>query len=214
MDFAENWKFPKPIPTYWAGRYFRSRLEARWAVFFDTLGIAYEYEKEGYPLGNGVCYLPDFWLTDLKFWIEIKPAGPTPEEFEKARRLVNSCGVPLYMAVEPMGYVPPWAPPDMANPLTYDYGDGPPMHLAFLEEDRQDDNHQWTRCPSCYRYGIAYEGRCRRLCRCEAGDGKEGRSESRCDSLILAYGRALTERFDRPWKPPLKQNLKPTGSLG
>ncbi len=106
----------KPIPTYWAGRYFRSRLEARWAVFFDTLGIAYEYEKEPYSLGNGIGYLPDFWLTDLKFWVEIKPAMPTTEEFEKARRLVNSCGVPLYMAVEPIGYVPPWPSAEVKNP--------------------------------------------------------------------------------------------------
>lgn len=76
----------KPIPTYWAGRYFRSRLETRWAVFFDTLRIAYEYEKESYDLGNGLHYLPDFWLAELKFWVEIKSAGPIPEEFEKARR--------------------------------------------------------------------------------------------------------------------------------
>ena len=204
----------KPIPTYWAGRYFRSRLEARWAVFFDTLGIAYEYEKEGYDLGSGISYLPDFWLTDLKFWVEIKPSEPTPEEFEKARRLVNSCGIPLYMAVEPIGFIPPWPPAEMTNPLKYDYGDGPPAHLAFLEEDHQDEDYRWTRCPGCGRYGIAFEGRCHRLCRCEAGDGKEGRSESRCDSLVLAYALAVMERFDSPWKPPLKQQLRPTGSLG
>jgi len=42
---------------------FRSRLEARWAVFFDTLGVKYEYEKEGYDL-DGTWYLPDFWLPE------------------------------------------------------------------------------------------------------------------------------------------------------
>ena len=203
-----------PIPTYWKGRYFRSRLEARWAVFFDSLGIAYEYEKEAYPVGNGIHYLPDFWLIDLKFWVEIKPARPTPEEFEKAHRLVNSCGISLYMAIEPIGFVPPWAPADMPYPLMYDHGDGPPMHLAFLEEDHQDENYQWTCCPSCGRYGIEYQGRCQRLCLCEAGSGKEGRSESRCDSLLLAYECALMERFDRPWKPPVKKQLRSTGSLG
>ena len=204
----------KAIPTYWAGRYFRSRLEARWAVFFDTLGIAYEYEKEGYDLGNGIRYLPDFWLTELKFWVEIKPAMPTAEEFEKARRLVNSCGVPLYMAVEPIGYVPPWPSAEVKNPLMYDYGDDPPEHLAFFEEDHQDENYRWTCCPGCGRMGIEYQGRCHRLCRCEAGDGKEGRSESRCENLLLAYANALKERFDRPWRPPAKHRLRPTGTLG
>lgn len=35
------------IQTRYKGYHFRSRLEARWAVFFDTLGILWEYEKEG-----------------------------------------------------------------------------------------------------------------------------------------------------------------------
>ena len=38
----------KAIETIYNGYRFRSRLEARWAVFFDEIGIKYEYEKEGY----------------------------------------------------------------------------------------------------------------------------------------------------------------------
>jgi len=52
----------KPIQTYYKGYLFRSRLEARWAVFFDACGVEYEYEPEGYDLGNGLMYLPDFLL--------------------------------------------------------------------------------------------------------------------------------------------------------
>ena len=48
------------IETYYNGYKFRSRLEARWAVFFDALGVEYEYEPEGYHLPNGEKYLPDF----------------------------------------------------------------------------------------------------------------------------------------------------------
>jgi hypothetical protein len=51
----------KPIETSYQGYRFRSRLEARWAVFFDTLGLAWEYEPEGYVL-DGHPYLPDFKL--------------------------------------------------------------------------------------------------------------------------------------------------------
>lgn len=57
----------KPIETYYNGRYFRSRLEARWAVFFDACGVKYEYEPEGYDLGDGLWYLPDFLLHDVIF---------------------------------------------------------------------------------------------------------------------------------------------------
>ena len=50
----------KPIETIYNGYKFRSRLEARWAVFFDALGVEYEYEPEGFDLPSGRRYLPDF----------------------------------------------------------------------------------------------------------------------------------------------------------
>jgi len=40
----------KPIETLYNGYRFRSRLEARWAVFFDAIGLKYEYEVEGYKI--------------------------------------------------------------------------------------------------------------------------------------------------------------------
>jgi hypothetical protein len=95
------------IETRYAGCRFRSRLEARWAVFFDTLKLRWEYEPQGYYIGswctkgcaiigpdpdatgweamygtgrfecgNAVehrrMYLPDFRLTDLDLWVEVK----------------------------------------------------------------------------------------------------------------------------------------------
>lgn len=61
-----------PIQTQYDGYLFRSRLEARWAVFFDNAKIAYEYEPEGFDL-NGDYYLPDFYLPDFQIYVEIKP---------------------------------------------------------------------------------------------------------------------------------------------
>lgn len=52
----------KILNTKYNGYLFRSRLEARWAVFFDTCGVDYEYEPEGFDLGDGIHYLPDFKL--------------------------------------------------------------------------------------------------------------------------------------------------------
>lgn len=63
----------KPIETVYNGYRFRSRLEARWAVFFDTLNISYQYEPEGFDLGDGVKYLPDFYLPEFDMYVEIKP---------------------------------------------------------------------------------------------------------------------------------------------
>lgn len=70
----------KPIETRYAGCRFRSRLEARWAVFFDTLGVKWEYEAQGFEVHDrlGICtekswyYLPDFWLPGLGLHAEVK----------------------------------------------------------------------------------------------------------------------------------------------
>jgi hypothetical protein len=62
----------KAIETKYKGYRFRSRLEARWAVFFDSLGIEWEYEKEGYQVGGGRWYLPDFYLPKWGQWVEVK----------------------------------------------------------------------------------------------------------------------------------------------
>ena len=61
----------KAIETKYNGFRFRSRLEARWAIFFDMIGLKYEYEIEGFEM-NGVCYLPDFYIPSLDRWFEIK----------------------------------------------------------------------------------------------------------------------------------------------
>lgn len=74
---------PTAIQTVYQGYKFRSRLEARWAVFFDSLGIRYEYEKEGFDLPEVGRYLPDFWLPDYEAWVEVKPDKPTEDEMRK-----------------------------------------------------------------------------------------------------------------------------------
>lgn len=73
------------IETEYSGYRFRSRLEARWAVVFDCLGLLWEYEPEGFELGNGLRYLPDFRLPELNTWLEIKP--PIPVELEDVRKI-------------------------------------------------------------------------------------------------------------------------------
>jgi hypothetical protein len=62
-----------PIQTHYKGYYFRSRLEARWAVYFDVIGLKWLYEHEGYKISTGHYYLPDFFLPDYNIYYEIKP---------------------------------------------------------------------------------------------------------------------------------------------
>lgn len=72
----------KAIGTIYKGVKFRSRLEARWAVFFDEYGLKWEYEPETFEISlwDSVkeerykdWYCPDFYLPELEMYIEIKP---------------------------------------------------------------------------------------------------------------------------------------------
>ena len=114
----------KPIETDYSGYRFRSRLEARWAVFFNAAGIKYEYEKEGFDLGEAGYYLPDFWLPEAKTWAEVKPVEFTTEELLKLKTLsvmsgfsaVKLVGVPEVKSYE--GYIPMEIPEEYQK----DYG--------------------------------------------------------------------------------------------
>lgn len=80
----------KPIQTEYNGYLFRSRLEARWAVFFDAAGVDYKYENEGYVLPDGSWYLPDFEVKakddEIYWFVECK--GQFDEEgLHKAQML-------------------------------------------------------------------------------------------------------------------------------
>lgn len=85
---------PKAIQTEYNGFLFRSRLEARWAVFFDACGVNYEYEPEGYRLNNGLLYLPDFLLHDVDgrdggdLFVEVK-GHMTETDAQKINCFVN-----------------------------------------------------------------------------------------------------------------------------
>lgn len=60
------------IPTEYNGTIYRSKLEAQFAYLFDCLGIEFEYEPQEFSLEGGLGYMPDFHLTELDKWVEVK----------------------------------------------------------------------------------------------------------------------------------------------
>jgi len=96
----------KAIETQYRGYRFRSRLEARYAVFFDALGITWQYELEGYDLGELGWYLPDFWLPEVRTregnpgtWIEVKGTEPTEKEMACGAALARGSEHPVLIGV-------------------------------------------------------------------------------------------------------------------
>lgn len=176
----------KPIETRYKGYRFRSRLEARWAVFFDTLGIAWEYEKEGYGLPSGP-YLPDFWLPKEKFWIEIKPEYPTSHEITLVSELRLASGKDCFIAI------------GTPNPET------PNDHIGWEVDGYENrivdpgyrDDFKWAICRRCDNPfpWLAPEGYGNFPCSCKPASDPED------DVLIAAYAAARSARFEHGETP-------------
>jgi len=140
LNLTEDIPMVKAIDTEYNGYRFRSRLEARWAVFFDSLHIKYRYEVEGFDL-DGVYYLPDFWLPHIVpelaadgwgLWVEIKPLPISEAELKKVVSLVEKT---KHNAIVFQG--DPWPDEYTAFKVSGTHCSPPELYegLSFVQED-------------------------------------------------------------------------------
>lgn len=78
-------------PTLYAGTRFRSRLEARWAVFFDAIAADWTYEPR-FPELTGLSYQPDFLLETPSWVVEVKPWPGDPNDWSGLATYLNRVG--------------------------------------------------------------------------------------------------------------------------
>jgi hypothetical protein len=88
----------KAIETEYKGYRFRSRLEARWAYFFDLLGWEWDYELDGYHLPSGE-YLPDFYIKTINVWAEVKAVPLDKTELALAYELAAATNKEVFLLV-------------------------------------------------------------------------------------------------------------------
>lgn len=124
------------IPTEYNGRTFHSRLEARWAVFFDTLKLAYECQPAGLD-----WYTPDFWLPALEAFIEVKPETPDERAFAKAEQLAKIRRRRVFMVLDLPG----------PEPFYGWYVNDPGTGYTWIG---QDEDFVFVACPLCHRVAI------------------------------------------------------------
>src|SRR5262249_20534748 len=86
------------IQTFFDGRHFRSRTEARFAVLCKALGWHYEYEREAFVLEQG-SFLPDFYLTECGAFVEVKGIMPSDHEISLCASLANEQNCKVFLAV-------------------------------------------------------------------------------------------------------------------
>lgn len=179
----------KAIETIHSGFRFRSRLEARWAVFFEHLQIPYEYEREGYDL-DGLWYLPDFWLPQQDCWIEIKGESidkRSGEEIIKTERLALATQKRVFVFENGDFFSP------TIMPLRGMWACGliPDKKGGWI--DRDDDVwYTWIECPACRKLEIDFWGHHTRDCIIPS---KESKDQSKSPRLIAAYEAARQARF-------------------
>lgn len=175
------------IPTEYNGRKYRSRTEARWAVFMDALGVKFEYEKEGYQLGD-FFYLPDFWLPEMHCFIEIKGAAPALDECTKAILLAEFTSRPVFIFFGSPEQ--PWR-------------EGEVSKSGHKFTDRgEHDTHQWfCECQDCHKISIEFLGLANRMiCPCMFEGRPEKGRDIQCDSprIRVAYDKSKRYEF---WAP-------------
>lgn len=183
-----------PIETAYAGCLFRSRLEARWAVFFDTLKLNWSYEPEGYVLRHGEWYLSDFYIEKIGH-LEIKPTRELARQESGWRRLGDALHVFNQSAYCLYGNIPA---PEMwyeAKGLSIGgLGDNDSVGAWYAPD--AEAVYWWALCPHCGQIGIAYEAEYPRLRCCEQARNDPDRSwNAAVSKFVVAAIAARSARF-------------------
>ncbi|MGH9548237.1 MAG: hypothetical protein ACRD3W_02635, partial [Terriglobales bacterium] len=84
-----------PIRTRIAGTVYRSRLEAKWAVFFTALGVPFKYNcRNSIPVLWASLYIPSFLLEREQMYVEIAESHNTPYQ-PRFCEFADDTGFPL-----------------------------------------------------------------------------------------------------------------------
>lgn len=131
------------IRTTYHGTNFRSRLEARWAAFFDVIEWPWIYE----PV-DAEGYIPDFLVTGpASFLVEVGPCEFLSDFSAKAEKSLTA-----FTAAESQ------ARPTLIVGLAPDLpGDGVSTTVGYLTNDDWGSGTSvagWARCGDCGRLGI------------------------------------------------------------
>ena len=179
----------KAIKTQYKGQYYRSRTEARWAVFFDYLQLEFKYEPEGYDLGKDGWYLPDFYIPSLDCFIEIKPDVPVEGRESPTEALAAHTGKSVYTF-----YGSPQLPIDSFDGGVCICVDCVYKELSGAMSYGWDDGYHLCVCPSCGRAGIEFDGRADRIdCDCiKSVHGDKGYNAND-ERIVNAAKRAMNE---------------------
>jgi hypothetical protein len=197
MNQPQNWNGVS-APTSYQGIRFRSRLEARWAIFFDELGIEWEFEKEAFDTKYGY-YLPDFFLPSLNKWFIVK--GQCLESDER-RKVEDVCELTHSSALIACGGLPSQFELDKRGLSCYRFD-----FIGFIRSSGDglfsDETYLPCICEQCGKFDFQYEGRYERNCQCT--DNDKGHQSETWKHLTIQ--NALRKARGSYWDQQSKQFL-------
>lgn len=199
----------RALPTWYGGYRFRSRLEARWALFLTRVGLDWQYEPQGFLVGQADGdprpYLPDFYVPTAQLYLEVKPsfadrvdpegvrrwelfAAELAEQYPDVRTAMMCGAIPDPETVTACG--PPSPDERWGHHATgARYGDGIYVH--------GDWDYAWCACPSGEHIDIQFGARGNRItCACEPFLRTADLYTGNDVRIVNAYAAARGERFE------------------
>lgn len=200
------------IPTWYRETLFGSRTEAKWAVFFDHLGIPWQFEPrmvELAPLPDPTTsagavhreyYRPDFWLPDQSLWFEVK--GPEPHDdvwtklFRFAWLLSPRDRIAVAVGDNPNPKYVTKEGPHATWPNPFDDTTEKSLYVRVAQTGKGGHGGAWTRCRTCGAYDLtpgADEWRIN--CPCP-GPGPDRLHNGNDPEILEAYASAQFAKAD------------------
>jgi hypothetical protein len=139
---------PRSKRTLYREVLYRSRIEARWAVFYDTLGIKHKYEPFWAEVDSRrgcINYKPDFEIVvpddNQSYYVEIKDSVPSQEAITKACGWARDLGdVVIFFELRP-------PKPVSESAWLFEWA-------KISDQVSRHTNIWWCECPKCRYLGL------------------------------------------------------------
>lgn len=160
------------IPTSFRGINYRSRLEAKWAAFFTSIGWSFTYE----PFDTD-GYIPDFLIHgDSPLLVEIKPAVVEADYWQHVDKLTRGLSTHwsndiLILGADPLPCIPSDFDHDL-HPTAGILGESMRGHQhADVFPDWEFYRGSWCECVKCGAYSVFHQQQSYRCRPCGHHDG-------------------------------------------
>ncbi len=170
-----------------ASQRFDTRLQARWSIVFDTLGVPWTYKPATFVDSNGDEFTPAFWLPRERYWFDpVGPDQPSPawwdpfasaacaecdehpdEEILEGLKDPAECWPRVEVAERWQGLVCLHHGTVPDGEIGPNWSDCAWERAGYGMDVGHAGAYEWVLCPQCGAFGCEFRARAERLpCQC------------------------------------------------